>query len=218
MDGLWCDWIFLWTYVIVTDSRKSLKLVTFIVIYHHKQIVFIFISTVSCDYGFSKKLEACDIHIYWFSKKLEACDIHSGLSPQHRLRAYSSLQLAVMAMSQQSLPPVNQYTEIILCDWPAFARAQALCMIRWFHHVRITTPCGVSRFRLCRPWSGRKATGLDQGWQQRATPCACITGRNSYLSSPCVMQTRVVPSIPAFDGSSPHPGRRHSGSWRRSPD
>ena len=24
-----------WTYVIITDSRKSLKLVTFIVIYHH---------------------------------------------------------------------------------------------------------------------------------------------------------------------------------------
>ena len=35
------DWIFLnnpkanWTYVIITDSRKSLKLVTFIVIYHN---------------------------------------------------------------------------------------------------------------------------------------------------------------------------------------
>ena len=26
------------------------------------------------------------------------------------MRAYSSLRLAVMAMSQQSLPPVNQYT------------------------------------------------------------------------------------------------------------
>ena len=103
-----------------------------------------------------------------------------------------------MAVSQQSLPPVNQYTEIMLCDWPAFARAQALCMIRWFHHVRITTPCGVGRFRLCRPWSGRKTTGLDQGWQQRSTPCACITGRNSYLSSPCVMQTCVVLSIPGF--------------------
>ena len=54
------------------------------------------------------------------------------------------------------------------------------------------------RFRLCRPWSGRKTTGLDQGWQQRSTPCACITGINSYLSSPCVMQTCVVPSIPGF--------------------
>ena len=47
---------------------------------------------------------------YGFSKKLEACDIHSDLSPQHRLCSYSYLQLAVMAMSQQSLPPVNQYT------------------------------------------------------------------------------------------------------------
>ena len=35
MDELWCDWIFLWTYVMITDSRKSLELVTFIVIYHH---------------------------------------------------------------------------------------------------------------------------------------------------------------------------------------
>ena len=68
MDELWCDWIFLWTYVmsygfskklgacdihsdlspqhrsclysylqlaVITDSRKSLELVTFIVIYHH---------------------------------------------------------------------------------------------------------------------------------------------------------------------------------------
>ena len=47
---------------------------------------------------------------YGFSKKLEACDIHSDLSPQHRSHSYSYLQLAVMAMSQQSLPPVNQYT------------------------------------------------------------------------------------------------------------
>ena len=47
---------------------------------------------------------------YGFSKKLEACDIHCDLSPQHRSCSYSYLQLAVMAMSQQSLPPVNQYT------------------------------------------------------------------------------------------------------------
>ena len=54
------------------------------------------------------QLDLC--YNYGFSKKLEACDIHSDLSPQHRSCSYSYLQLAVMAMSQQSLPPVNQYT------------------------------------------------------------------------------------------------------------
>ena len=54
------------------------------------------------------QLDLC--YNYEFSKKLEACDIHSDLSPQHRSCSYSYLQLAVMAMSQQSLPPVNQYT------------------------------------------------------------------------------------------------------------
>ena len=54
------------------------------------------------------QLDLCYNHV--FSKKLEACDIHSDLSPQHISCSYSYLQLAVMAMSQQSLPPVNQYT------------------------------------------------------------------------------------------------------------
>ena len=54
------------------------------------------------------QLDLC--YNYGFSKKHEACDIHSDLSPQHRSCSYSYLQLAVMAMSQQSLPPVDQYT------------------------------------------------------------------------------------------------------------
>ena len=74
------DWIFLnnpkanWTYVIITDSRKSLKLVTFIVIYHNN-------TDRVCIHTDSRK-------------KLEACDIHSDFSPQHRLCLYSSLQLS----------------------------------------------------------------------------------------------------------------------------
>ena len=63
---------------------------------------------LSTDYRKSLKLVT---FIFTDSRKsLKLVTIHSGLSPQHIVRAYSSLRLAAMAMSQQSLPPVNQYT------------------------------------------------------------------------------------------------------------